>query len=68
MIVEQEESWLTRSAIIWFLKSRKRRRLKDFKTLKEWWLLMVKPDLYGRQRSNALQYTPLVVGGGPPQC
>ena len=41
---------------------------KMFKTLTKWWLLMAKPDLCGRRRSNAVHYTPLVVGVGPPQC
>ena len=41
---------------------------KMFKTLTKWWLLMAKPDLYGRQHSNVVHYTPLVVGVGPPQC
>ena len=48
--------------------SQKKMTRNMFKTLNEWWFLMAKPDLYGKRRSNVVHYTPLVVGGEPPQC
>ena len=47
--------------------SQKKMTREMFKTLKGWWFLMAKPDLYGQRRSNAFHYTPLVVDGGSPK-